>query len=136
MPWTHGNGDEPLTSAEEQPLLLLDEHYPGWLALRLSAAGIDTVALVAHRIDLRGADDVVVLRAARDEHRVVVTEDVATFRHAINEVVHHVGVVFCHRSRFPRSPDGLHRLGGALRRLAAERPPGLGTLPVEWWLER
>ena len=121
--------------AEDQALrLLLDEHYPGWLAAHVSPAGVDTVALVAHRIDLRGADDREVLRTARDEGRVVVTEDVSTFRRAIDLVPDHVGVVFCHRSRFPRSPDGLHRLGGALARLAADRPPGLGTLPVEWWL--
>ncbi|TDE00598.1 hypothetical protein [Jiangella asiatica] len=28
---------------------LLDEHYPAWLAENLTADGIDTVALMAHR---------------------------------------------------------------------------------------
>ena len=36
---------------------LLDEHYPGRLAEDLTARGVDTVALNAHRPQLRGADD-------------------------------------------------------------------------------
>jgi uncharacterized protein with PIN domain len=58
---------------------LLDEHYPGWLAEDLTADGYDTVALTAHRPELRGADDGRVLAAAVAEGRVVVTEDVSTF---------------------------------------------------------
>ncbi len=41
--------------------LLLDEHYPGWLAEELTADGIDAVALTAHRPGLRGSDDARVL---------------------------------------------------------------------------
>ncbi len=75
---------------------LLDEHYPGWLAEDLTADGYDTVALTAHRPELRGADDGRVLAAAVAEGRVVVTEDVSTFSAAIALVPDHLGVVYCH----------------------------------------
>jgi predicted nuclease of predicted toxin-antitoxin system len=114
--------------------LLLDEHYPGWLAEKLTSDGIDTVALNAHRPELRGADDMTVLQAATAEGRVVVTEDVNTFGLAIRQVPDHVGVIFCHHARYPRTRPGLAVLHRALLALAIERPAGLGELPVEWWL--
>jgi predicted nuclease of predicted toxin-antitoxin system len=121
--------------SERPPIrLLLDEHYPGWLADALTADGIDTVALNAHRPDLRGVDDRTVLEAAVAEHRVVVTEDVSTFATAIAQTVSHVGVVYCHHARFPRTRAGLERLRRALAALAENPPEGLGQHPVEWWL--
>ena len=113
---------------------LLDEHYPGWLADDLTAEGIDAVALTAHRPELRGADDGRVLTAAVAEGRVVVTEDVSTFAVAITLVPHHVGVVYCHHSRFPRTKAGLEKLRKALSALAADPPAGLGVHPIVWWL--
>ncbi len=115
-------------------LYLLDEHYPGWLAEALTADGIDAVALTAHRPELRGADDRLVLEAAVAEGRVVVTEDVATFSAAIALVGSHLGVVYCHHGRFPRTRPGLARLHRALVALAKQPPEGLGEGPVEWWL--
>jgi hypothetical protein len=113
---------------------LLDEHYPGWLADKLSADGVDSVALNAHRSDLRGVDDRSVLKGATSERRVVVTEDVTTFAAAIALVPAHVGVVFCHHARYPRTMPGLNRLHQALVTLAADPPDGLGKHPVVWWL--
>jgi hypothetical protein len=113
---------------------LLDEHYPGWLAEALTAEGIDTVALTAHRPELRGVDDRTVLQAAVAEGRVVVTEDVATFGTAIALVGAHLGVVYCHHARFPRTKPGLERLHRALVALVKHPPEGLGQHPVEWWL--
>src|SRR5437867_12372931 len=92
---------------------LLDEHYPGWLADALTAEGIDTVALTAHRPELRGVDDRIVLDAAVAEGRVVVTEDVSTFNAAI-AASSHIGVVYCHHARFPRTRAGLELLHRAL----------------------
>jgi hypothetical protein len=43
--------------------LLLDEHYPGWLAEDLAADGVEAVALTAHRPGLRRIDDRRVLEA-------------------------------------------------------------------------
>ena len=97
---------------------LLDEHYPGWLAEALTADGVDTVALTAHRLELRAADDRTVLEAATAEGRVVVTEDVSTFSAAIALTAPHVGVVYCHHARFPRTRAGLQRLRRALTELA------------------
>jgi predicted nuclease of predicted toxin-antitoxin system len=113
---------------------LLDEHYPGWLAEKLSVDGVDTVALCAHRPELRGMDDGLVLEAAAAEGRIVVTEDVTTFSAATARVPDHVGVVCCHHARYPRNPAGLNRLHQALVGLAADPPDGLGQHPVEWWL--
>ena len=114
--------------------LLLDEHYPGWLAEELTAHGIDTVALIAHRPELRGMTDERVLEAAVAENRIVVTEDVSTFSIAISLVPHHVGIVYCHHSRFPRTRPGLSKLRNALVALAADPPAGLGEQPIVWWL--
>jgi hypothetical protein len=114
---------------------LLDEHYPGWLAEDLAADGVDAVALTAHRPHLRGVDDKRVLEAAVAERRVVVTEDVTTFS-AANALVHdHLGIMYCHHARFPRTRPGLERFRKALVVLAADPPAGLGEHPVVWWLD-
>lgn len=124
-------------SSDPAPLrLLLDEHYPGWLAEGLTKEGIDTVALIAHRPELRGADDRSVLEAATAEGLMVVTEDVATFAVAIRAVPEHLGVIYCHHARFPRTRPGLDRLRHALIALADAPPSGLGMHPVEWWLPK
>jgi len=113
---------------------LLDEHYPGWLAEELTAGGVDAVALIAHRPELRGATDGRVLEAAVAESRIVVTEDVSTFSIAVALVPHHVGIVYCHHTRFPRTRPGLAKLRSALTALAAEPPARLGEQPIVWWL--
>ncbi|MDR0343625.1 MAG: DUF5615 family PIN-like protein [Nocardiopsaceae bacterium] len=122
------------TTAGARIRYLLDEHYPGWLADALVADGVDAVALIAHRPELRGADDGRVLTAAVAEGRIVVTEDVSTFGVAITLVPRHVGVVYCHHKRFPRTRAGLEKLRKALAALAADPPPGLGEHPVVWWI--
>lgn len=113
--------------------LLLDEHYPGWLAGELVGAGVDTQAVVT-REDLRGASDTAVLQAGASEGRLVVTEDVATFSIAMAAVLEHVGVIFCHQARFPRTRPGLARLKESLLVLADDPPAGLGEPSFVWWL--
>jgi len=121
--------------SEHLPIrLLLDEHYPGRLADELVADGVDAVALNEHRPEFRGADDKRVLETATAEGRVVITEDVTTFNVAIAQVPGHVGVVYCHHARFPRTGPGLIKLRKALGALAADPPTGLGEHPVVWWL--
>ncbi len=112
---------------------LLDEHYPGTLAAALTDDGLDVVALVTDP-QLRGIDDTEVLKLARSEGRIVVTEDISTFGFAAAEVPDHVGIVYCVGSRFPRTPSGLDRLRIALRALAAAPPSGLGRIPTVHWL--
>lgn len=123
-----------LSARDERVLrFLLDEHYPGWLAVWLTESGVDSVAVVL-RDDLRGADDTTVLRAASGEERVVVTEDVATFSIAMAAIPDHTGVVFCHHRRFPRTRPGLDRLGEALLAFAESPPAGASSALFVWWL--
>lgn len=68
------------------------------------------------------------------EGRVVVTEDVTTFRVAIGLLGTHLGVVYCHHARLPRTSAGLARLRRGLNVRAEDPPTGLGRQPVEWWL--
>lgn len=123
-----------MPSDRAQIRFLLDEHYPGWLADDLVADGFDVVALTAHRPGLRGVDDRRVLEAALAEGRIVVTEDVSTCSAAIALVPRHIGIVYCHHSRFPRTRPGLAKLRKTLGALAADPPAGLGEHPVVWWL--
>ena len=113
--------------------LLLDEHYPGWLAAQLADSGIDAQAVIV-RDDLRGTDDTNVLRAANSEARIVVTEDITTFSIAMTAAPEHAGVIFCHHARFPRTRPGLARLRQSLLRLAENPPIGLGEPGFVWWL--
>lgn len=113
---------------------LLDEHYPGWLADELATDGLDAAALMTHRPELRGVDDRRVLEAAVAEGRVIVTEDVTTFSAAIAAVPNHLGVVYCHHARFPRTRLGLNKLRKALVALASTPPDGLGQQPIVWWM--
>lgn len=112
---------------------LLDEHYPVWLAEELVSDGIDAIAL-STRPELRGVDDRRVLETAVAEGRVVVTEDVTTFNIAIAAVPDHLGVVYCHHARFPRTRPGLNKLRKALVTLVENTPVGLGAHPLVWWL--
>jgi Domain of unknown function (DUF5615) len=123
-----------MPSEDHQIRFLLDEHYPGWLAEDLKADGLDAVALNTDRPELRGADDGRVLQAAVAEGRIVVTEDVSTFGVAAALVPDHVGIVYCHHARFPRTRPGLEKLRKALGGLAADPPAGLGQHPIVWWL--
>ncbi|MFT4011065.1 MAG: DUF5615 family PIN-like protein [Nocardioidaceae bacterium] len=113
---------------------MLDEHYPGWLAAKLVADGIDTVSLAADCPDRRGLDDSAVLRAAVAAGRIVVTEDVTTFGVAIARAPDHLGAIYCHDARFPRTRPGLRKLRKALVALVKDPPEGRGSAPVVWWL--
>lgn len=122
-----------MRSTPREVRFLLDEHYPGRLAVVLTEAGPDTVAVV-DRDDLRGADDTTVLRTATEERRVVVTEDVTTFTIAMSRLPDHSGVVFCHHERFPRNGAGLERLRQALIAFSADPPTAAGHAGFVWWL--
>lgn len=123
-----------MPSERSEVRFLLDEHYPGWLADELTKVGVGAVSVNAHRVGLRGSDDQAVLEAAVAEGRVVVTEDVTTFALAIGQVPDHVGVVYCHHRRYPRTRPGLAKLRDALIALHADPPEGLGEAPIVRWL--
>jgi len=115
--------------------LLLDEHYPAWAADDLCRRGLDTTSVQRDYPWLPGASDAAVRSTAVAEGRVVVTEDVSTFPAAVLAVPGHCGIVYCRWNVFPRTRSGTGRLVDALVALAQRPPHGLGTDPVEWWLQ-
>lgn len=112
--------------------VLLDEHYPRWLADELTEAGLDAAAVQAS--ELQGVNDASVLAGAVADDRVVVTEDITTFPAAIEHVPSHLGVVFVHPRRYPRTRPGLARLRDALLDLADDMPAGLGEHAITRWI--
>lgn len=112
--------------------LLLDEHYPTAIAIRLRGLGHDAVA-VQERPDLIGLADRALLERMRDEGRAIVTEDRGDFGRLLKrggeDLADHAGLVLVVPGRFPRGLDGGERLAlaldGLLRRDPAEaRVPG------------
>lgn len=122
-----------MTDQHHDLRLLLDEHFSPAMAAALRDNGIDAVA-VLERADLIGRSDSVVLRAAAQEQRVVVTADVTTFGAACQDIEDHVGVVFVPPGTFRWSLSGAPRIVLALGALVQSPPPGLGELPIQWWL--
>lgn len=112
---------------------LLDEMYPPAAAERLRDRGVDAVA-VKESAALAGLEDDALLALASLDRRILVTENIADFA-VLGRTSEHVGIVFCHPRRFPRSRDHLRRLVEALVLLASSEPPGLGDQPSHWWLE-
>ena len=113
--------------------LLLDEMYPRRLAEQLRAEGHDVVAVV-ELPDLLGQEDAEVARWARDEGRVVVTENVVDF--APLDLDSHAGLLLVNGRRWPRTPSGLPRLVTALRAWLDARTGDdgsrRGVVLVEW----
>ena len=120
-------------SAEPEIRVLLDEHYPAWLAERLTEEGLDAMAVIA-RDDLRGRPDDQILRTAVQEHRILVTEDVRTMPAAARLVPDHAGIVYCPSHRFGRDRAALDQLRRALVALVNDSPPGIGSPGFVWWL--
>lgn len=89
---------------------------------------------VKEDLDLSGLSDRELLGLAAKDRRVVVTENIADFA-VLARTEEHVGIVFCHPRRFPRDPDHILRLTSALAALSKAAPSGLGSQPLQWWLE-
>jgi len=113
--------------------LLLDEHYPAWLAAHLVTRGVDASSVIG-REELRGRSDTEVLTCAKREGRVVVTEDINTFPAAIDAVPNHAGVIFCDSRRFPRTASALLRLEDALCAFFETAPEASQYPGFVWWL--
>ncbi|MGR7026375.1 DUF5615 family PIN-like protein [Geodermatophilus sp. URMC 62] len=113
--------------------LLLDEMYPRRLAEQLRIEGHDVLAVV-ELSDLIGREDAEVARWARDDGRVVVTENVVDF--APLDVDAHAGLLLVNGRHWPRTPSGLPRLLPALRAWldarTAEEEVRRGVVLVEW----
>ncbi|MGH9022608.1 MAG: DUF5615 family PIN-like protein [Acidimicrobiia bacterium] len=114
--------------------LVLDEMYPPVAAELLRQRGIDALA-VKESAELTGLGDRELPAFATVDQRVLVTENVADFV-VLARTEEHVGIVFCHPRRFPRDPDHIPRLVTALAALLKSAPLGLGSQPIQWWLEQ
>ena len=105
--------------------LLLDEHFSPRIAEVLRARGHDVTAVAGS--ELAGLADRRLTAAARDDGRVLVTENVADFKAIAVELAHvganHAGIVFTSPRRFPRSVDGIGRLVEALEAVLVAHPP-------------
>lgn len=97
--------------------LILDEHYSPTIAAQLRERGHDVVA-VAERRELRHLPDDELLRRARREQRVVVTENVRDFmvlHHAfLDRGETHPGMLFTSPHKFPRRMAAVGPLIAAL----------------------
>ncbi len=85
--------------------LLIDEMYPPAIAEQLRRRGHDVEAVTA-RAELRSLSDPEVFRAAQDQRRAVVTENVADFISLVDDYDHrgraHHGLVFVNPAKYSR----------------------------------
>lgn len=105
--------------------VLLDEMYPPALAARLRDNGHDVIAVLDVEVGLASRSDDDVLSWAARNNRCVVTENVSDFARLASLGVTHCGLVFVLARRFPRTLNGIARLGDALdSMLASKQLPG------------
>ncbi len=105
--------------------LLLDEMYPYSIAEQLGHKGHDAQAVTA-RAELRALSDTDLFARAQEEHRAVVTENVADFCRIADEHDRvgrpHYGLVLVDPDKYPRgNARTIGRLVTALDRLLSER---------------
>ena len=108
----------PRGAEEERPRFLLDENVDPRVADGLSRRGVDAVALRDWRDGhLLGRSDEEILRAAKQEHRALVTYDVHTVAPLVASIIEsretHAGVVLVSGKTIPPSD-----VGGLVRALA------------------
>jgi predicted nuclease of predicted toxin-antitoxin system len=125
-----GGAAEPPATAETLTGILLDEMYPPSLAQRLRDNGHDVVAVLDVQVGMASRSDDDVLAWATRNDRCVVTENVSDFARLAALGVQHAGIVFVSAQRFPRTANGLVRLGDALDAVLASKglPPRGGAI--------
>jgi hypothetical protein len=105
---------------------LLDEHFNNAIAEELRRLGVDAVATQKERPELEGQDDIVVLRTATIDRRVVVTNNVRDYAPLVEEFglrgETHFGVIFTHDTTFPRTNAGIGLIVRALVAFAHGAP--------------
>lgn len=120
-----GGSADPTAPDEALTGLLLDEMYPPSLAKRLRDNGHDVLAVLDIEVGLASRSDDDVLTWAARNNRCVVTENVSDFARLAALGVAHQGIIFVSAQRFPRTPNGLIRLGYELDTLlSAKQLPG------------
>lgn len=104
-------------AAEALTGVLLDEMYPPALAKRLRDNGHDVLAAHDVKVGLASRPDDDVLAWAARNNRCVVTENISDFARLAAQGATHAGLIFLSAQRFPRTANGLVRLGDALEAL-------------------
>jgi hypothetical protein len=116
--------------------LVLDEHFSPRIAEALRTRGHDVVAVAGS--DLAGLADRQLVAAARDDGRVLVTENVADFLAIAGELarlaVGHAGIIFTSPRRFPRSIGGVGRLVETLEGVLLADPSENALADRVMWL--
>ena len=117
--------------------LLIDEMYPPAIAEQLRRRGHDVEAVTA-RAELRSLSDPELFRAAQDQRRAVVTENVADFISIVGGYDHrgqaHHGLVLVDPAKYRRGHRRtIGRMVTALDRLLRETG-GEGPTSVRHWL--
>ena len=116
--------------------LLVDEMWPRFVARQLRQRGHDVVS-VAERPALRTQPDPVILAAAQDEGRVLVTEDAKDFRPLalaeVNAGRPYPAFIFTDNDVWLRSRSGVRAGGRLVRALDALLSSG-ETIDGERWL--
>jgi len=117
--------------------LLLDEHYPAVIAMKLQARGYD-IATVAE-MELRGEPDSRVLEAAVADQRALVTNNVsdlvALARRYAEDGRRHFGIVLTSDRSIPRTRKGVGALVASLGALMEENPRADALLDRMRWLQ-
>jgi predicted nuclease of predicted toxin-antitoxin system len=110
--------------------VLLDEMYPPSLAQRLRSVDQDVLAVLEVQVGLASRSDDDVLAWAARNNRCVVTENVSDFARLAALGVPHAGIIFVSAQRFPRTRNGLIRLGDALEAVLTANglPPRGGVI--------
>lgn len=106
--------------------LLLDEHYSFTIAEQLQKRGVDAIPVAEHVAasvaELRGTPDEELLRWARHQRRVLVTENVRDFMPIHQQFLErgelHAGIIFTSPRRFPRHGQAFGLLVKALAEYA------------------
>lgn len=117
--------------------LLLDEMYPAAVAQRLRRRNHQVTA-VTERPELRALDDQAVFAAAQEQHRALVTENVADLVSLADAAEQrggsHHGLILVSPARFPRGIQ--HTVGRLVRALDALLPdhPGQEPASLRDWL--
>jgi hypothetical protein len=110
--------------------------YPHSIAEQLERKGRDVHAVTA-RPELRALSDVELFARAQEEHRAVVTENIADFCRITDEQdrsnrAHH-GLVLVDPARYPRGESRtIGRMVTALERLLGERPGAEADSRRDW----
>jgi predicted nuclease of predicted toxin-antitoxin system len=120
--------------------LLLDEHFSPTIAAQLQKQGYDVISVAergsAEHAPLRQQSDEDLLRWARSEGRVLVTENIRDFMPIHQAFLacgdHHAGILFTSPRKFPRRTGTIGTLITALALFLDRHPIHTLATDIAW----